>query len=79
VIKKQIAITALIAGALLAQTAPESQWVALDSSKPGTPADVKLDSANSDANRSSVAITIHGFYVESKKGPDGTYQKITVP
>lgn len=78
-IKKQIAITALIAGALLAQTAPESQWVALDSSKPGTPADVKLDSANSDANRSIIAITVHGFYVESKKGPDGTYQKITVP
>lgn len=69
----------LAAGVLFAQPSPEAKWVALDSSKPGTPADVALDRANSDANRTAVRIVIHGFYLEAKQGPDGTYQKITVP
>lgn len=75
----KIAITALVTGAAFAQTSPAPQWVALDSTKPGTPAELRVDRANSDANRTTVQILIHGFYLEPKQGPDGMYHKITVP
>lgn len=74
---KQIATLLLAGGMAFGQSS--GQWVALDSSKPGTPAEIRLDAANSDANKTAVSIVVHGFYVEPKQGPDGTYQKISIP
>jgi len=69
---------ALLSGTALAQK--ESQtWVALDSAKPGTSADIKLDTRTSNPGYTALDIYIHGFYVENKSGPDGAYSKITVP
>lgn len=56
-----------------------AQWVALDTSKEGTPAEIRMDRTNSDANKTELTVVIHGFYVEQKQGPDGRYQKISVP
>jgi hypothetical protein len=54
--------------------------MALDTSKPGTPAEIRLDRTGSDPNKTTLDVIVHGFYVELKHGPDGTaYQKITVP
>jgi hypothetical protein len=69
-----------MAGSLFAQVPPTTTgWVPLDSSKPGTPAGIRLDRAGSDANKTTVTIEIHGFYLEPKQGPDGVYHKLTVP
>lgn len=67
----------LFGAAAFAQSS--GQWVALDSSKPGSPAEIRLDRTNSDANRTTLNVIIHGFYIENKQGPDGAYQKIMVP
>lgn len=57
----------------------QGTWIALDSSAPGTPADVKLDTKATNPTYTALDIYIHGFYVETKQGPDGKYSKITVP
>ena len=59
--------------------AEKQEWVALDSSPAGTPADIQLDRRGSNPTRTAVDIYVHGFYVESKLGPDGEYSQITVP
>lgn len=56
-------------------------WTPLNSKKPpGTPADVVLDMGASDATKTVFDLSIHGFWVEEKQGPDGrTYQQIEIP
>jgi hypothetical protein len=60
---------------------PEAEWVALDAgAPPGAAVEVTLDEELSDASQTTFVLSIKGFWVEEKQGPDGTlYQKVTVP
>ncbi|MEO8663334.1 MAG: C25 family peptidase propeptide domain-containing protein, partial [Bryobacteraceae bacterium] len=74
---------ALMAGTSLFTVPAAAQktgnWIALDTAPAGTPADIKLDKAASNPTYTALDIYIHGFYVETKQGPDGSYSKVTVP
>jgi hypothetical protein len=61
--------------------AGERTWTALDAKKPpGAPTEVILDKGASDATKTTFELSIPGFWVEEKQGPDGrTYQKIEIP
>src|SRR5688572_4851838 len=59
--------------------APDSSWVSLDGSKPGTPAEVVFDARSSSRSTSVLNIVIHGFFAETKDGPNGRYTKVSVP
>ena len=75
----RIAAACLFAGVVCAQTRTDARWIALDTAKPGTPAEVRLDRIGSDAGKTTLNIVVHGFYLEPRTGPDGAYQKIIVP
>ena len=55
-------------------------WVALDGLPEGQPADVQLVFSDSNATRTTMQVTIHGFWREDVLGPDGTtYQRLDFP
>jgi len=60
---------------------PAATWTSLAPDRPaGTPAEVSLDRAASGPSQTTFDLTISGFWVEEKRGPDGlTYQKIEIP
>ena len=78
-IRKYVITAALCACAAYAQPSQRATWVPLDGSKPGTRADVKLDLAKSTTASTAVDVVIHGFWVDPKQGPDGSYARIVVP
>lgn len=75
--------TALLAAALLllaVVSRAEPEWISPDGSPPGTPADFAVDPGQSSAQRSTLTLNIHGFWMEDVQGEDGNvYQKFSVP
>lgn len=61
--------------------AEERRWIALDDSqKPGAPAVIQTNGRASNVKQTVFDLTIPGFWMTTKKGPDGkVYQKIEVP
>jgi hypothetical protein len=56
------------------------EWVSIDGSPAGRPAEFVVDPSQSSEQRSALVLKIHGFWMEPRLGDDGnTYQKITVP
>jgi Peptidase family C25 len=55
-------------------------WFPLDESPPGSPAEVLLLPVASSENQTVFDVIIHGFWGETRLGPDGiTYTKIDIP
>ncbi|MEJ2464671.1 MAG: C25 family cysteine peptidase [Candidatus Thiodiazotropha sp.] len=65
----------------LSKAAEERKWVTLDErQKPGSEVAIQLDPKASDSQRTVFNMAIPGFWMTSKKGPDGRiYQKIEIP
>jgi hypothetical protein len=61
------------------QPPDDVRWIALDGAARGTPAEIRFDAHASDPQRSTFDVVVHGFYLQEKKGPDGTYSKVSVP
>ena len=59
----------------------ETRWIALDDSQePGAAAVIQLNDRSSSARQTVFDLKIPGFWMTSKKGPDGkVYQKIEIP
>ncbi len=63
-----------------AQEGGGQAWVPLDASPPGTPADVVPVAAATGPAQTVLDVTIHGFWVTPRSGPDGTaFTQIFVP
>jgi hypothetical protein len=70
---------AVIGLGLVAGRARAQQWVHLDHTPEGTPAEVKLVSG-SDEQQTVIDVVIHGFWVEDVLGGDKrTYQRLSFP
>lgn len=54
-------------------------WMSLDTAAKGAAAEIRFDAQTSTSEVSYFDVVIHGFYVETKQGPNGVYSKITVP
>lgn len=72
---------ALVAAlALSALPAAAQTWVSLDGSPAGTPAEIVLDEASSNASETIFDVFVHGFFTEDVAPGDGNvYQRISVP
>ncbi|MEW8316584.1 MAG: C25 family cysteine peptidase [Candidatus Thiodiazotropha endolucinida] len=59
----------------------ERRWIALDDSqKPGASAQIRTDERESNTEQTVFDLTIPGFWMITKQGPDGKmYQKIEIP
>ncbi len=65
----------------LNKAADERKWVTLDErQEPGSEVAIQLDPKASDSQRTVFNMAIPGFWMTSKKGPEGRiYQKIEIP
>jgi len=63
-----------------AQAGAGPTWYSIDGQPAGTPAQIVIDAAASDATRTVGTLTISGFWVTPKTAPDGSsYNDIQVP
>ena len=77
--RKYVLAAAVSVCAAVAQPSPRAAWVPLDNSKPGTPADVRLNRDKSGLSQTVVEVVIHGFWLDPKQGPDGNYARVSIP
>src|SRR5690349_9642189 len=77
--RKLVLAAAVFVCAAFAQPSPRAVWVPLDNSKPGAPADVRLNREKSGLAQTVVEVVIHGFWLDPKQGPDGNYGRVSIP